>query len=124
MRPMRINAIDSDQNKMKLPKETKRYCPTCKKHTKQKVSIAKQKARSATKKLSRWSPSRVKLRGHNVGTGNQGKFSKKGPKDWKRKTKTTKRMTINYSCNVCKKTKQIKKAIRSGRIEIGEKVSK
>ncbi|MFH1425646.1 MAG: 50S ribosomal protein L44e [archaeon] len=109
---------------MKLPKETKRYCPKCKKHTTQKVSIAKQKARSATRKLSRWSTTRVEKRGLRRGTGNLGKFSKKGPKDWKRKTKTTKRMTIQYTCTICKKTKQIKKAIRAGRIEIGERVSK
>ena len=109
---------------MKFPKEVKRYCPTCKKHTTQTVGTAKQKARSATRKLSRWSPTRVKARGLNKGTGNKGKFSKPAPKKWKRKTKTTKRITIQYKCKECKKIKQIKKAIRTGRIEIGEKVTK
>jgi len=116
--------MNPDQNKMKLPKETRRYCPYCKKHTIQKVGTAKQKARSATRKLSRWSPSRVKARGLNRGTGNQGKFSKPAPKSWKRKTKTTKRIALEYTCKECKKKKQIKKAIRAGRIEIGEKVAK
>jgi ribosomal protein L44E len=33
-------------------------------------------------------------------------------------------MSILYTCQVCKKAKGIKKAIRAGRIEIGEKVAK
>jgi large subunit ribosomal protein L44e len=109
---------------MKLPKETKRYCPTCKKHTTQTVGTAKQKARSASRPLSRGSSSREKSRGLRGGTGNLGKRSKPAVKSWKRKTKTTKRITLQYTCKTCKKTKQIKKAIRSGRIMIGEKVTK
>ena len=109
---------------MKLPKETKRYCPYCKKHSIHTISVAKQKSRSATHPLSRGSAAREKARGLRGGTGNLGRRSKKSPKDWKRKTKTTKRMTIQYTCKTCKKTKQIKKAIRSGRIMIGEKVTK
>ncbi len=109
---------------MKFPKQTKRYCPHCKKHTAQTVSTAKQRARSATHPLSRGSPTRSKLRGLTSGFGNKGKRSKKGAKDWKRKSKITKRISVMYTCSVCKKTKGIRKAIRSGRIEIGEKVSK
>ncbi|MEK6928488.1 MAG: hypothetical protein AABW65_00850 [Nanoarchaeota archaeon] len=109
---------------MKLPKETKRYCPYCRKHTKQSIATAKQKARSAAHPLSRGSPVRNKLRGLTSGFGNLGKRSKKGTKDWKRKTKTTKRISIIYKCSVCGKIKGIKKAIRSSRIEIGEKISK
>ena len=109
---------------MKLPKETKRYCPTCKKHTLQSVGTAKQRARSATHPLSRGSRARETLRGLIKGFGNKGRRSRKGPKDWKRKAKTTKRISVMYTCKVCKKSKGIKKAIRAGRIEIGEKVSK
>jgi len=109
---------------MKLPKETNRYCPHCRKHTEQVITTAKQKARSASHPMSRGSSAREKARGLRSGTGNLGRRSRKGPKDWKRKTKTTKRITIIYTCKTCKKTKQIKKAIRSGRIEIGEKISK
>lgn len=109
---------------MKLPKETNRYCPTCRKHTKQKVGTAKQRARSAARPMSRWSTFRAKLRSYRSGTGNMGRFSKPAVKSWKRKTKTTKRITVTYTCSECKKTKQIKKAIRAGRIEIGERVSK
>ena len=111
---------------MKLPKETKRYCPTCKKHTKHAVDTAKQKGRSATHPLSRGSRVRETLRRLTKGTGlgNKGKRSRKGPKDWKRKTKVTRRVGILYRCSECKKAHGTKKAIRSSRIEVGEKVAK
>jgi large subunit ribosomal protein L44e len=109
---------------MKLPKETSRYCPYCKKHTQHLVATAKQKSRSASHPLSRGSSVRLALRGLKTGMGNQGRYSRKGPKDWKRKSKTTKRITITYKCKVCSKMHNIRKAIRSSRIEIGEKVSK
>lgn len=109
---------------MKLPKEIRRYCPHCRKHTIHAVDTAKQKARSATHPLSRGSNSRMKLRGLIGGFGNLGRRSRRGPKDWKRKTKVTKRITITYRCKECKKMHNIRKAIRSGRIEIGEKVAK
>jgi len=109
---------------MKLPKETKRYCPSCKKHTEHTVGTAKQRARSATHPMSRGSAAREKARGLRGGTGSLGRRSRPAPKSWKRKTKTTKRITIEYKCKECKKINQIKKAIRAGRIEIGEKVTK
>jgi large subunit ribosomal protein L44e len=110
---------------MKLPKETKRYCPYCKKHTSQTIGTAKQKARGATRPLSWGSMIRAKLRGVRSGSGSHGRWGSKPPiAKWKRKTKTTKRITIEYKCKECKKVKQISKAIRAGRIEIGEKVAK
>ena len=109
---------------MKLPKETNRYCPYCKKHTKQKIDTAKQKSRSASHPLSRGSSARLKLRGLKSGTGNKGKYSKPAVKSWKRKTKVTRRVGILYKCSECGKKHQIKKAIRTGRVEIGEKVAK
>lgn len=108
---------------MKLPKETNRYCPYCKEHTAQIVATAKQKSRSASHPLSRGGPSRAKARGLQ-GIGNWGKRSKKGAKDWKRKSKVTKRITIVFKCKKCGKMKGIKKARRVSRIEIGEKISK
>lgn len=109
---------------MKLPKETRRYCPYCKKHTKQQILTAKQKSRSATHPLSRWSTTRAKKRSYRSGYGNLGRFSKPPVKSWKRKTKITKRISLVFKCAVCGKMKGIKKAIRSSRIEIGEKISK
>jgi len=110
---------------MKLPKETKRYCPYCKKHTEQKISIAKQKSRSAAHPMSRGSSARCALRGQGIGYGNKGRYgSKPAIKSWKRKSKMTRRLVVLYTCKACGKSKGISKAIRSSRIEIGEKVSK
>jgi len=108
---------------MKLPKELKRYCPYCKKHTSQLVMTQKQKARSAAHPMSRGSPTRIKSRSLH-GIGNWGKLSKKGVKDRKSKVKTTKRITIMYKCKVCNKMKGAKSAIRVSRVVIGEKVTK
>jgi len=110
---------------MKLPKETRRFCPKCGKHTVQKIGVAKQKSRSATHPMSWGSMTRAKARGVRAGKGNKGKWGSRPPvARWKRKTKVTKRMTVEYKCGECGKKSQIKKAIRAGRIEIGEKVAK
>jgi large subunit ribosomal protein L44e len=110
---------------MKLPKTTKRHCPYCRKHTLHSIAVAKQKSRSSMRPLSRGSTSRAKSRGLRTGTGSHGKWGSKPPvQKWKRKTKVTRRMTLEYKCKGCGKIHQIKKAIRSGRIEVGEKVTK
>lgn len=110
---------------MKLPKEVNRYCPYCKKHTQQLVAAQKQRGRSAAHPLSRGSSARAAARGLGIGQGNHGRWgSKPAVKSWKRKSKVTKRITILFTCKVCKKSKGIKKAIRSSRIEIGQMVSK
>ena len=109
---------------MKLPKETNRYCAHCKAYTKHKLSTAKQKGRSTAHPLSRGSTMRLEKRGLRTGFGNHGKYSKPPVKNWKRKTKVTKRITLLYTCTKCGKAKGIRHAIRSGRIEVGEKVSK
>jgi len=120
----KVQRLLNDLINMKLPKETKRFCRSCKKHTLHKVGTAKQKSRSSVHPLSRGSTSRVRARGLRRGTGNKGKYSKPAIKSWKRKTKVTKRISITYTCKECKKTSQKSKAIRTGRIEIGEKVAK
>jgi ribosomal protein L44E len=74
--------------------------------------------------LSRGSSPRLELRGFRVGYGNQGRYSRKGPKDWKRKSKMTKRLAVLYTCTVCKKAKGMSTSIRTSRLEIGEKVAK
>ena len=109
---------------MKFPKETKRYCPYCKKKTSQKISVAKQKSRSSVHPLSRGGDFRVRKRGLRVGPGNQGRYSKPAIKSWKRKTKQTKRLTIMYTCEVCKKSKGKDKGKRVSKIQIGEKIAK
>jgi large subunit ribosomal protein L44e len=111
--------------KMKFPKETKRYCPHCKKHTLQKIDIAKQKSRGTAHPLSWGSESRAIMRGARSGTGNKGRWGSKPPiKKWKRKTKVTRRLVIMYKCKECNKSKGMKSSIRTSRLEIGDKVAK
>ncbi|PIN91623.1 50S ribosomal protein L44e [Candidatus Pacearchaeota archaeon CG10_big_fil_rev_8_21_14_0_10_35_13] len=91
---------------MKLPKKVKRLCPFCKKRTDQKLSLVSSGHKRGS--LKRGSMTRAKLRGRGVGTGNKGKWgSKPAVTKWKRKTKSTKRLVVMYTCGVCKKSKQV-----------------
>jgi large subunit ribosomal protein L44e len=99
---------------MKLPKKVRRLCPYCKKHTEQKVALVSTGAKRGS--LKRGAIQRAKLRGRGVGYGNKGKWgSKPAASKWKRKTKSTKRLVVEYTCNVCKKKKQ-SRSRRVGRI--------
>jgi len=98
---------------MKLPKITKRYCPYCKKKTEQKIKIVSTGAKRGT--LTRGSLSRAKKRGLNRGIGNKGKWgSKPAVSKFKRKTKTTKKTNIMYTCKECGKYQ--KKGKRTSKI--------
>jgi ribosomal protein L44E len=88
---------------MKIPKTTKRYCPYCKKQTEQKIKIVGTGNKRGT--LTRGSKSRAKLRGQSRGIGNKGKYSKPAVSKFKRKTKTTKKTNIMYTCKECGKSK-------------------
>jgi large subunit ribosomal protein L44e len=88
---------------MKLPKTTKRYCPYCKKKTEQKIKLVSTGAKRSA--LKRGSKPRAKLRGSNRGLGSHGKYSKPAVSKFKRKTKTTKKTNIMYTCQECKKSK-------------------
>ena len=99
---------------MKIPKKTKRYCPYCKKQTEQKVKLVSTGAKRGT--LTRGSIKRAKLRGKGVGIGNKGKWgSKPAVTKFKRKSKTTKKTNIMYTCSECGKSKYQKKGIRAGK---------
>ncbi len=63
-------------------------------------------------------------RNYRMGYGNLGRASKPAVKSWKRKTKVTKRITVMFKCKKCGKMKGMSSAIRSSRIEIGEKIAK
>lgn len=89
---------------MKLPKQTNRYCPYCKKKTKQKIKVVSTGAKRGT--LTRGSISRAKSRGLGRGIGNKGRWgSRPAVTKFKRKTKTTKKMNIMYTCDECGKSK-------------------
>ena len=99
---------------MKIPKTTKRYCPYCRKRTEQKIKLVSTGAKRGS--LRRGAKQRAALRGRGVGIGNKGKWgSKPANSKHKRKTKTTKKTNIMYTCAVCKKSKYQKKGIRAGK---------
>ncbi len=102
---------------MKLPKQTKRFCPFCKKRTEQKIDLVSTGFKRGP--LAWGSLGRSKLRGKNRGMGNKGKWgSKKAIKSWKRKTKTTMRRVVIYSCKECKKSKLAKHSRRVSKIVV------
>ncbi len=99
---------------MKIPKETKRYCPHCKKRTEQKIKLVGTGGLRGT--LTRGSISRAKSRGLGRGIGNKGRWgSRPANAKHKRKTKTTKKTNIMYTCQACKKSKYQKKGQRAGK---------
>ena len=107
---------------MKLPKSTKRYCPYCKKHTEQKISLLSTGSkRPATK---RGSKQRARKRGAARGMGNLGRWSKPATSKFKRKTKSTTKKVFMYTCQICKKSKQSKKGIRASRAQLEAKEEK
>ena len=89
---------------MKIPKTTNRYCPYCKKKTEQKIKLVGTGGLRGT--LRRGSKSRAKARGLGRGIGNKGRWGSRpaNPKH-KRKSKTTKKTNIMYTCNECGKSK-------------------
>jgi large subunit ribosomal protein L44e len=99
---------------MKIPKTTKRYCPYCKKKTEQKIKIVSTGGKRGT--LKRGSKARARQRGQNRGIGSKGKYSKPAVTKFKRKTKTTKKTNIMYTCQVCKKSKYQKKGKRASKV--------
>lgn len=108
---------------MKFPKKTMRHCPYCRKHTEHKIiDVSSGHKRSA---LKRGSIERAKLRGLGRGYGNKGKWgSKPAITKWKRKTKSTKKTNIMYTCQVCKKSHIQKKGIRTSKFQIEDPVPK
>ena len=67
--------------------------------------------------LKRGSIIRGKKRGVGVGIGNLGKWgSKPAVSKYKRKSKTTKKTNLMYTCQECKKSKYQKKGIRTGKL--------
>ena len=97
---------------MKLPKVTKRYCPSCKVRTSQKI---KEQSTGRASTLKRGAKQRARLRGLNRGSGNQGRFSRM-KNQAKMKRKTTKKTALVYTCTVCGKGKDQKKGKRTGKL--------
>lgn len=102
---------------MKIPKKTIRYCPFCKKRTEQKIDLVSTGVKRGT--LKRGSLARAKKRNAMPGKGNKARYgSKPAIKSWKRKTKTTTRKVLIYTCKECKKSKHAKKSRRVSKLLI------
>jgi ribosomal protein L44E len=102
---------------MKLPKNRSKYCPYCKKITGHKISIVSSGHKRGS--LKRGSITRAMLRGQGRGFGNKGKWGSKPPvSKFKRKSKTTKKTNILYTCQECKKSHYQKKGKRAGKITL------
>ncbi len=107
---------------MKLPKTIKRHCPFCKKHTEHKISqVSTGHKRGSLKKGSK---ERARKRGRARGYGNLGKWNKPAVTKFKRKTKSTKKTNLLYTCQVCKKAHGQKKGKRAGKVQIEAKEEK
>ena len=89
---------------MKLPKKHKRYCPKCKSHTEHKLDLVSTGHKRGSLKWG--SLSRMKARGAFPGKGNKGRGSLPAIKKRKRKTKTSTRKVVLYTCQTCKKSTQ------------------
>ena len=99
---------------MKMPKTVNRHCPYCRKKTSQKVKQVSSGGKKNS--LSRGSKVRARLRGLARGIGNKGRYSKPAVSKFKRKTKTTKKPQVLYTCTVCGKGKNQKKGKRTGKL--------
>ena len=108
---------------MKMPKKVQRYCPYCRKKTEHKVSDVSSGHKRGS--LKRGAIGRARKRGLGRGMGNLGKWgSKPAVTKFKRKTKSTKKTNILYTCSVCKKSHQQKKGKRTSKLQLEEKVKK
>ena len=102
---------------MKVPKKTKRFCPKCKKRTEQKIGLVSTGVKRGT--LKRGSLTRAKQRNAFPGKGNKGRYgSKPAIKNWKRKTKTSTRKVLIYTCQVCKKSRHANHSRRVSKLLI------
>jgi len=102
---------------MKLPKQGNRHCPTCKKHTPQKITQNKQRGRSTVHTMSKDATARLRMRGERRGHGNLGRYSRP-PKPKMTGKKMTKKTDFRYTCTVCGRTTTQKKGIRAKKVEL------
>ena len=104
---------------MKFPKKTKRFCPSCRKHTEQKIEVLSTGIKRGP--LAWGSLTRARARGKARGFGNKGRWgSRPAISKWKRKTKATKRLVVLYTCQVCKKSKPKSFGIRTSKLLVEE----
>ena len=104
---------------MKLPKQVRRHCPYCNKHTQHTIKEAKRRGRNKAHPMSRGSRNRLRARGQARGTGNQGRFSRPAVASFKMTgKKVTKKTDLRYQCKECGKQHVQKKGLRAKKVEI------
>ena len=97
---------------MKMPKEVNKYCPKCKKYTKQKVSQVKSgKKRGALKAGARRFAAKT--------CGYTGFPRPKPEKSKKWGVKLTKKVDLRFKCAECGKMIAAKKGFRIKKLELG-----
>lgn len=101
---------------MKLSKNIRRFCPTCRRHTQHSVKLGKTGFKRGSMKHG--SIKRAAKRGLGVGFGNKGRWGSKPAKPKRTGAKSTKKASINYTCEVCKKTSLRSKGIRAKKVEL------
>ena len=102
---------------MKFPKERKRLCPKCKKHTVHKIKQEKGRGKNRTHPMTRGSKSRLQKRGLWRGAGNHGSYSR--PPIGSRKMsgkKRTKKTDLRYTCAECRKVSAQQSGFRVAKI--------
>ena len=102
---------------MKIPKQIKRHCPKCKKHTEHKVTQSKKRTPGSKHPLAQFAKKRA---GFGKGKGNLGKYGSKPPVSKFKMTgkKTTKKLDLRYECKECKKQTVQSKGIRTKKLEL------
>jgi len=100
---------------VKRNKKTRRFCPFCKKHTEQTISIAKKRDRGP---LKHGSIARAKRRGRGVGYGNLGRWGSKPTKPKMTGKKTSKKHDLRFKCSVCNKTSVQNYGRRARKLEL------
>ena len=94
---------------MKMPKQQRKYCPYCKKHTLHTVEESKRRQRRT---LSVWQRRFLrKMKGY-------GSFPKENPKG---REKPTRKLDLRFTCSECKKGHSIGLGFRIKKLEF-EKV--
>ncbi len=103
---------------MKLPKEKRRYCPYCNKHTVHKIIQSKKRTPGSAHPMSYGSKTRARLRGKARGLGSMGRYSKPAVSKFKMTgKKTTKKTDLRYECKECKKQHTQAKGFRTKKVE-------
>ncbi len=98
---------------MKAKKNIRRFCPFCRKHTDQTVSIAKKRDRGT---LKHGSIARAMLRGLGRGKGNKGRWGSKPTKPKRAGKKISKKHDLRFKCSVCSKMSVQRKGFRAKKL--------